>query len=137
MPRVLDHDRSTRPAADRLAQLKRSVSILHLCAAHGIALRPHGRGDFVGHCPLPGHAKACPAAHDEASFIVTPRGNRWRCERCGRGGGLLGLLMRLDHLTRAQAVDRLLVHPGLIDRASQHTPVRQRSPREGGTPCRV
>jgi len=50
-----------------LDQLKKNVSILHVCAAHGIELKHHGTADYVGRCPF--HDE------DEASFVVTPGKN--------------------------------------------------------------
>ncbi len=96
---------------EKLQHLKRSVSILHVCDAHGIYLTPLYNGDYVGPCPF----------HDdhENSFTVTACKNLWRCTPCGLAGNLLELVMRLEHLSRSQAVDRVLLHPGLIQRASE------------------
>lgn len=107
-----------KPSLDRL---RRRVSILNLCAEHGIALDRRDGSDLIGRCPF--HDE------DEPSFIVSPRVNRWRCTRCGRGGGIVLLLMQIEHLSHAQAIDRLLILPGLIDRAS-HV-------QKGGDPCRA
>ncbi len=96
---------------EKLQDLKRSVSILHLCDVHGIYLTPLYNGDYVASCPF----------HNdhEHSFTVTPLSNLWRCKTCGLAGNLLELVMRLERLSRSQAVERVLLHPGLIQRASE------------------
>ncbi len=82
-----------------LAQLKQNVSILHVCAAHGIELTRHGSGDMKGRCPF--HDE------DEASFIVTPSKNLWHCMGCDAGGSVIDLVMQLDGITFREAVDQL------------------------------
>ena len=94
-----------------LAQLKKNVSILHVCAAHGIELKRHGTGDHAGRCPL--------HDDDEPSFIVTPSKNLWHCMGCDKGGSVIDLVMALDGLTFRQAVDKLMTGNGLISRGSE------------------
>ena len=95
-----------------LENLKRNVSILHVCAAHGIELKRHGAGDHVGRCPFPEHQD------DEPSFIVTPSRNLWHCMGCDKGGSVIDLVMALDGLTFREAVDKLMTSNGLISRGS-------------------
>jgi len=95
---------------DQLEDLKRNVSILHVCTAHGIDLKRHGTADYVGRCPF--HDE------DEASFIVTPSKNLWHCMGCDKGGSVIDLVMALDGLTFREAVDKLMTSNGLISRGS-------------------
>jgi len=105
-----------------LAQLKKNVSILHVCAAHGIELKRHGTGDHAGRCPFPEHDD------DEPSFIVTPSKNLWHCMGCDKGGSVIDLVMALDGLTFRQTVDRLMTSNGLISRGSEAA--KQREPQD-------
>jgi DNA primase len=97
MPRIPDTD---------IEQLKRNVSILHVCAAHGIELAHHGTADYVGRCPF--HEE------DEPSFIVTPAKNLFHCMGCDAGGSVIDLVMKLDGLTFREAVGKLLASNGLV-----------------------
>ncbi|MBD3309555.1 toprim domain-containing protein, partial [candidate division KSB3 bacterium] len=89
---------------------KRNVSILHVCAAHGIELKRHGTADYLGRCPF--HDE------DEASFIVTPSKNLWHCMGCDKGGSVIDLVMALDGLTFREAVDKLMSSNGLLSRGT-------------------
>ena len=93
-----------------LAELKRSVSILHVCADHGIELSQHGTSDMKGRCPF--HEE------DEPSFIVTPAKNLWHCMGCDKGGSVIDLVMQLENITFRQAVDNLMTSTGLLSRGS-------------------
>jgi len=108
---------------DQLDHLKRNVSILHVCAAHGIDLKKHGTGDYVGRCPFPGHED------DEPSFIVTPSKNLFHCMGCDAAGSVIDLVMQLDGLTFREAVDKLMTSTGLVSRGSKAT--KQKKPEEG------
>ena len=82
---------------EQIEQLKRNISILHLCADHGIVLKRHGTHDYIGNCPF----------HDDKdpSFIVTPRqesyGIAWAVTK---GAGVIDLVMQLEKITFKQAV---------------------------------
>jgi DNA primase catalytic core len=105
MPRIPD---------DQIEQLKRNISILHVCAAHGIELKNHGIADYVGQCPF--HEE------DEPSFIVTPSKNLYHCMGCDKGGSVIDLVMELDGLTFRDAVDKLMISTGLVHRANEPAP---------------
>jgi len=109
---------------DQLAQLKKNVSILHVCAAHGIELKPHGTADYVGRCPLPGHEDGQP------SFVVTPRKNLFHCMGCDAAGSVIDLVMKLDGLTFREAVDQLMTSTGLITRGAQTAKQKKPVPEE-------
>jgi len=96
---------------EQIEQLKKNVSILHVCSARGIELKPHGSGDYAGKCPF--HEE------DEPSFIVTPRKNLWHCMGCDKGGSVIDLVMELDGITFREAVDQLMTSTGLISRATE------------------
>jgi DNA primase len=91
-----------------LAELKRSVSILHVCADHGIELSQHGTNDMKGRCPF--------HEDDDPSFIVTPGKNLWHCMGCGKGGSVIDLVMQLENLTFTEAVDKMMTSTGLVSR---------------------
>ncbi|RKZ06982.1 hypothetical protein DRQ25_12670 [Candidatus Fermentibacteria bacterium] len=95
---------------DKIEQLKKNISILHLCAKHGIELKRHGTHDYIGRCPF----------HDdkEPSFVVTPSKNLWHCMGCDAGGSVIDLVMKLDGLTFREAMDKLLASNGLINRGT-------------------
>jgi len=95
---------------EQLEHLKRNVSILHVCAAHGIELKRHGTADYVGRCPF--HDE------DEPSFIVTPGKNLFHCMGCDKGGSVIDLVMALDGLTFREAVDQLMTSTGLVTRGT-------------------
>jgi len=103
-----------------LDQLKKNVSILHVCAAHGIELERHGTADYVGRCPF--HDE------DEASFVVTPGKNLWHCMGCDKGGSVIDLVMELDGLTFRQAVDQLMTSTGLVTRGTEATKQKKSKP---------
>jgi len=98
---------------EQLEQLKRSVSILHVCAAHGIELKRHGTSDHIGRCPFPGHEDG------EPSFVVTPSKNLFHCMGCDAAGSVIDLVMQLDGLTFREAVDKLMTSNGLVTRGSK------------------
>ena len=106
---------------EHIEQLKRNISILHLCADHGIVLKRHGTHDYIGNCPF----------HDDKdpSFIVTPGKNLWHCLGCDQGGSVIDLVMQLENLTFKQAVDKLMTSTGLIQRGVEASK-RPELPRE-------
>ncbi len=106
---------------EQIEQLKKNVSILHVCSARGIELKPHGSGDYAGNCPF--HDE------DEPSFIVTPRKNLWHCMGCDKGGSVIDLVMELDGITFREAVDQLMTSTGLISRGTE-TASKQKKPPE-------
>ena len=68
-------------------------------------LKRAGGGNLKGLCPF----------HDEKSpsFNVTPaRGFRY-CFGCGLGGDAINFVMKIDHLTFAEAVERLADRAGI------------------------
>jgi DNA primase len=68
-------------------------------------LRSAGGGSLKGLCPF----------HDERSpsFHVTPSRGFYHCFGCGEGGDVLTFLQKIDHLSFAEAVERLAARAGL------------------------
>ena len=110
---------------DDIDRLKKNVSILHVTAGYGIELKPHGRSDYIGRCPLPGHTD------EEPSFIVTPGKNLWHCMGCDKGGSVIDLVMELDGIDFKQAVDKLMTSTGLVQRCADIPAATKTTPKTG------
>ena len=69
-----------------------------------VSLKPAGIGSLKGLCPF----------HDEksASFNVRPGVGRYHCFGCGEGGDVYEFLIKLDHVTFTEAVERLAARIG-------------------------
>ena len=70
-----------------------------------VTLRSAGVGSMKGLCPF----------HDEKSpsFNVRPSVGSFHCFGCGEGGGVIDFLMKIDHLTFPEAVERLAQRVGV------------------------
>ncbi len=70
-----------------------------------VTLRNAGGGSLKGLCPF----------HDEKSpsFHVTPARGYYHCFGCGVGGDAITYVMSLDHLSFAEAVERLAERAGV------------------------
>jgi DNA primase len=70
-----------------------------------VSLRNAGGGSQKGLCPF----------HDERSpsFHVTPARGLWYCFGCGEGGDVISFLEKVEHLSFAEAVERLAEQVGL------------------------
>lgn len=70
-----------------------------------VALKPAGIGSLKGLCPF----------HDERnpSFHVRPQVGLYHCFGCGEGGDVYSFLQKIDHLTFAEAVERLAAKVGV------------------------
>ena len=64
-----------------------------------VTLKPAGVGSMKGLCPF----------HDEKSpsFNVRPSAGFFHCFGCGEGGNVFDFLMKIDHVTFPEAVERL------------------------------
>ncbi len=64
-----------------------------------VSLKPGGVGSLKGLCPF----------HDEKSpsFNVRPGVGRYHCFGCGEGGDVYAFLVKLDHVSFTEAVERL------------------------------
>ena len=70
-----------------------------------VALRPAGVGSLKGLCPF----------HDEKSpsFNVRPTVGLWHCFGCDEGGDVISFVQKIDHLSFAEAVERLAARLGM------------------------
>jgi DNA primase len=70
-----------------------------------VSLRNAGGGSMKGLCPF----------HDERSpsFHVTPARGLWYCFGCGEGGDVISFLERIEHVTFAEAIERLADRAGV------------------------
>jgi DNA primase len=70
-----------------------------------VALRRAGAGAIKGLCPF----------HDEKSpsFNVRPTHGTFHCFGCGEGGDVIAFVMKIDHLSFVEAVERLAERVGL------------------------
>ncbi len=80
--------------------LKRDHPVEAVVAGYDIALRPSGRG-LVGWCPF--HDD-----HGRPNLYVYPETQSWYCYRCGVGGDVIDFIQRMEAVSFAEAVGRLL-----------------------------
>ncbi|MEU1625198.1 DNA primase [Streptomyces sp. NPDC020096] len=88
-----------------------------------LQLRPAGGGNLKGLCPF----------HDEKSpsFQVSPSKGLFYCFGCEEGGDTLDFVMKLDHLSFSETVERLAAQAGITLRYDEggYTPGRQQGER--------
>ncbi len=70
-----------------------------------VSLKSAGGGSLKGLCPF--HEERSP------SFHVTPARGMWYCFGCGEGGDVLTFLQKVDHMTFAEAVEKLAGRTGV------------------------
>jgi DNA primase len=89
---------------DDIALVRERVRIDEVVREY-VQLRNAGGGSLKGLCPF----------HDERSpsFHVTPARGYFHCFGCGEGGDVITFLMKLDHLTFAEAVEKLATKAGV------------------------
>ena len=87
-----------RIRAEDVQAVKERSSITDIVREH-VSLRPAGIGSMKGLCPF----------HDEKtpSFTVRETVGAYHCFGCGEGGDVISFVQKLDHLTFAEAVERL------------------------------
>jgi DNA primase len=83
-----------------------------------VSLRRAGGGALKGLCPF----------HDEKtpSFNVRSTHGTFHCFGCGEGGDVIAFLMKIDHLSFVEAVERLAERSGVQLTYEGGTPSRQR-----------
>ncbi|MFL6123389.1 DNA primase [Actinophytocola sp.] len=83
-----------------------------------VSLRRAGGGALKGLCPF----------HDEKtpSFNVRPTHGTFHCFGCGEGGDVIAFLMKIDHLSFVEAVERLAERGGIQLTYEGGAPTRQR-----------
>jgi DNA primase len=90
--------------ADDIALVKERSSIADVVREH-VTLRPAGPGSMKGLCPF----------HDEKtpSFTVRDAVGAYHCFGCGEGGDVISFVQKVEHLTFAEAVERLAARLGM------------------------
>ena len=90
--------------AEDVTQVKERSSIEDVVREH-VTLRAAGPGSLKGLCPF----------HDEKSpsFNVRPAVGAWHCFGCGEGGDVISFVQKVEHLTFAEAVERLATKLGM------------------------
>jgi DNA primase len=103
---------------DDVVLVKERADLAEIIGDH-VTLRSAGGGNFKGLCPF----------HDEKSpsFSVRPSVGSWHCFGCGEGGDVISFVMRIDHLSFSEAVERLASRAGVQLRYEEGgvTPNRQ------------
>ncbi|MFR9723138.1 DNA primase [Streptomyces sp. MS19] len=88
-----------------------------------LQLRPAGGGNLKGLCPF----------HDEKSpsFHVSPSKGLYHCFGCQEGGDTLAFVMKIEHLSFSESVERLAAQAGITLRYEQggYSPGRQQGER--------
>ena len=101
----------------------RDANPLDSVVSEYLQLRNAGGGNLKGLCPF----------HDEKtpSFQVTPARGLWYCFGCTIGGDVIEFVKLIDHLSFAEAVERLAAQAGITLRYEEggYTPGRQQSER--------
>jgi DNA primase len=90
--------------AEDIALVKERSSISDVVREH-VTLRPAGPGSQKGLCPF--HEEKTP------SFTVREAVGAYHCFGCGEGGDVLSFLQKVEHLTFAEAVERLAGRAGV------------------------
>jgi DNA primase len=90
--------------AEDVTQVKERSSIEDVVREH-VTLRAAGPGSLKGLCPF----------HDEKSpsFNVRPVVGAWHCFGCGEGGDVISFVQKVEHLSFAEAVERLATKLGM------------------------
>jgi len=101
--------------ADDVTAVKERSSIEDVVREH-VTLRAAGPGSLKGLCPF----------HDEKSpsFNVRPVVGAWHCFGCGEGGDVISFVQKVEHLTFAEAVERLATKLGMELRYEEGGPPR-------------
>jgi len=100
-----------------IAAVRERAHIVDVVQEH-VALRNAGGGSMKGLCPF----------HDEKSpsFNVSPARNVFHCFGCGVGGDVIKFVMDIEHLTFAEAVERLAEKAGVQLRYEEGGPSTSR-----------
>lgn len=90
---------SGRIRAEDIVYVREHAHIDEVVTAAGVALKNAGGGQKKGLCPF----------HDEKSpsFHVTPSKNYYHCFGCGVGGDVIDFMMKTDHLSFTETIERL------------------------------
>jgi len=89
---------------DDIGQVRERSSIAEV-VGEVVTLRNAGGGSLKGLCPF--HEEKTP------SFHVTPAKGLYYCFSCQAGGDVIGFVQAIDHLTFAEAVEKLAARAGV------------------------
>ncbi|WP_153395358.1 DNA primase [Ornithinicoccus halotolerans] len=108
--------------SEDVQEVKERSSLEDVVREH-VTLRPAGTGSLKGLCPF----------HDERtpSFNVRPAVGAWHCFGCDEGGDVISFVMKVDHLSFTEAVERLAARVGMELRYEEGSGQGGRD-REGG-----
>lgn len=109
--------------AEDVQEVKERTPLDEVVREH-VTLRPAGAGSLKGLCPF----------HDEKtpSFTVRPAVGHWHCFGCNEGGDVITFVQKVDHLSFAEAVERLAGRAGMELRYDDSTGRGGRRDSEGG-----
>ena len=93
-----------RIKAEDIQAVKERASLEDVVREH-VTLRGAGVGSLKGLCPF--HEERTP------SFTIRPAVGYFHCFGCGEGGDVLDFIQKIDHLTFAEAVERLADRLGI------------------------
>ncbi len=96
---------------DEDIKLVRDASPIADIVGEHVTLRNAGGGSLKGLCPF--HEEKTP------SFNVRPQLGYFHCFGCSEGGDVIAFVMKIDHLTFTEAVERLAVRSGVQLRYEQ------------------
>ncbi|RCG32779.1 DNA primase [Sphaerisporangium album] len=99
-----------RISDEDIALVRERSSIADVVGEH-IQLRNAGGGNLKGLCPF--HEEKSP------SFNVTPSRGYWYCFGCAEGGDVITFVRKLEHLSFAEAIERLAQRAGIQLRYEQ------------------
>jgi DNA primase len=112
---------SGRIKAEDIVYVREHAHIDEVVTAAGVALKNAGGGQKKGLCPF----------HDEKSpsFHVTPSKNYYHCFGCGVGGDVIDFMMKTDHLSFTETIERLASQIGYTLRYEEGGPQQPTSKR--------
>ncbi|TAK68958.1 MAG: DNA primase [Actinomycetota bacterium] len=90
---------------DDIAAVREGARIDEVIREH-VTLRPAGGGSLKGLCPF--HEERSP------SFNVNPAKGVYYCFGCGEGGDVVAFVQKVDHLSFAEAIEKLAGRAGVV-----------------------
>jgi DNA primase len=101
--------------------LVRERSPIEAVVGEYVQLRNAGGGALKGLCPF----------HDEKSPSFNVSNGLWHCFGCGEGGDAIAFVQKIDHLSFAEAIERLAAKAGIQLRYTEggYVPGRQKGER--------
>lgn len=101
-------------------QVRERTDLLALIGQH-VVLKKRG-GRYLGLCPF--HQEKTP------SFNVDPQKGFWKCFGCGEGGDAFNFLMKIEHLTFPEALERLAERAGIQPTSTTYDAPKRKEERD-------